>query len=106
MRFNPYLFLWAALPLVGVLLVGAIVLWVVQRWSRKHQSPDEQGDQGMTTFRDLYERGELTKEEYDRIRGKLQTRMRKELDLPAPPRSEAPEPPADQQVPPQPGPNP
>jgi hypothetical protein len=54
--------------LVGVLLVGGLIFAKVDRW-RKRQMEDR-GDEPtgrLGTFREMYERGELSKEEYDRV---------------------------------------
>jgi hypothetical protein len=38
----------------------------------------------MSTFRELYESGELTREEFDRIRNKLTGRLQQELEAKPP----------------------
>ncbi|SRR5579884_1208513 len=75
--------LWTTLALVGALLIGAFVLAVVDRW-RKRARPDRlsPGEQ-LSQFRALYEKGELSREEYERIRTLLGGKIREELDLPA-----------------------
>jgi hypothetical protein len=95
--------LWTTLALVVALLVGAVVIALVDRWRKRAALREEKGSAGeqLSHFRELYDRGELTKEEFDRIRSLLGDRLRKELDLnkpaapPAPPAPEAPPRPAD-----------
>ncbi len=60
--------LWTGLLLVGALLVGAMLIAWIQRWQRRmsSNSPVE----GMS-FRELFERGELTEEEYKRILNRM-----------------------------------
>jgi len=77
--------LWTTLALVVALLLGALIIAVAERWRKKtREGRSDAGDQ-LAHFRSLYERGELSREEFERIRGKLGKRMRQELDLPAPP---------------------
>jgi len=73
-------FVMASAAMIGVLLFGALVIWLVDRWRRRQDSDRGRGDNQMSTFRELYEKGLLTREEYDRIRGKLSTRMLRELE--------------------------
>jgi hypothetical protein len=63
--------LWATGILVATLLAGAVVLALIDRW-RKKQLSDPTGERDpLTTYRELYQRGELSKEEYVKIRDKL-----------------------------------
>jgi hypothetical protein len=74
---------WATLGLIGVLLVGALIIWWVDRWRKRSQEAlDSSGDQ-LAHFRELYEQGNLSAEEFERIRGLLGKRLRQELDVPA-----------------------
>lgn len=75
--------LWTTLALVAVLMLAALVLAVVDRW-RKRSRPDRlsPGEQ-LSHFRALYEKGELSREEYERIRTLLGGKLREELHLPA-----------------------
>jgi hypothetical protein len=84
--------LWATLSLVVILLLGAAVLALVDRW-RKRPAPDRlsPGDQ-LSHFRTLYEQGQLSREEFERIRGRLSRELRAELDLPAVPPAPSPSP--------------
>ncbi|WP_157369488.1 SHOCT domain-containing protein [Zavarzinella formosa] len=57
----------ATAALVGVLLVGGIIMARVDRW-RKRQMEDPDDSTGhLGSFREMYDRGELSKEEYDRV---------------------------------------
>lgn len=85
------------LILVGLLLVGAVVLSAVARW-RKGQKPlSPSADQELAQYREMYERGEITRSEYQRLKGVLGTRIRARLgQVPHPEVTPAPrqEPPA------------
>jgi len=80
--------LWAGLALVATLLVGAGLLAWLDRWRRRLQAGPAAEADDLDTYRLSYERGELSEDEYKRIRDRLTGR-------PAPP---PPAPPAaDQQ---------
>src|SRR5713226_4017207 len=83
--------LWAAPAIAGVLLIMALVIALVDRWrkrpTRQQLSPGEQ----LTHFRTLYERGEISPEEFARIRALLTARIKKELEA-APSEPRPPEP--------------
>src|SRR5262245_51418771 len=74
---------WTFLAMAGVIGLAWIVLALVGRWRRRLSEEDTTGDQ-MASFRELYERGELSQEEYDRIKDRLGRRLRQELNLPGP----------------------
>jgi hypothetical protein len=84
--------LWWTLPLVGALLMAAAVVAYLKRW--RHEPGIERftpNDQ-LSQFRSLYERGELSAEEFARIRNKLGARIKQELELPPKPAAEGAEP--------------
>jgi hypothetical protein len=97
--------LWAALPLVGALLAGALIVYLIDRW-RKREATEEEAvcapNEQLSHFRTLYERGEMSREEYDRVKALLTAQLRRELNVPAPAASAAPataeKPPADTNV--------
>jgi hypothetical protein len=64
------------------LLLGALVLaWFDRLRKRADQSVLTPGDQ-LAEFRLSYERGELSQEEYERIRAKLGPKLRQQMNLP------------------------
>jgi len=77
------------------------VIYLTDRW-RRRQDPSSACDanEQMASFRVLYERGELSRDEFERIRNKLTGRLRKEVDpntaaaepAQSPPNDEAPAP--------------
>jgi hypothetical protein len=74
--------LWATLGLVATLLLGALVFAWIDRWrKRPDRSAVTPADQ-LAAFRLSYERGELSQEEYERIRATLAPRIKEQLDLP------------------------
>jgi hypothetical protein len=72
---------WTSLGMLAILLIGALIISWVDRW-RKNPPPERplSGDQ-LAHFRTLFEEGELSQEEFDRLRGLLTQRMRQELDV-------------------------
>jgi hypothetical protein len=85
---------WYGLSLAGILLLGALVIWLVDRWRKKapQQELYNSGDQ-LTHFRKLYEQGELSAEEFARIRNLLTDRMMRELNKPDADAEHTPDPP-------------
>jgi len=70
--------------LIGALLVGAGVIYFVDRWRKKAERTQSPAEDELTHYRVLYERGELSPEEFDRLKLLLGGRLRKELNLPQP----------------------
>jgi hypothetical protein len=77
--------LWAALPLAAALLIGAGIIYYVDRWRKQAEEPAAPNEDQLNHYRALYERGELSQDEYNRLKLLLGGRMRKELNLPDPP---------------------
>jgi hypothetical protein len=81
---------WTTIALVVALLLGALVIAFVDRWRKRRSDRLSPGEQ-LSHFRSLYEKGELSREEFERIRTLLGGRLREELDLPpAKPSAEPP----------------
>jgi hypothetical protein len=72
------------LPLIGVLLLGALVLYFIDRWRKRAALPGTPAGDELTQYRLLYERGQMSREEFERVKALLSGRMRKELNVPAP----------------------
>ncbi len=74
--------LWPTLAVIGVMLLGAAIIEAVRRWrSRPVPSRLSSTDQ-LAHFRSLYDRGELSEEEFNRLQAVLGERIKKELDIP------------------------
>jgi hypothetical protein len=103
--------LWATLGLAGAVLVGAILITLVDRWRKRSAEPPCTASDQLEEFRSLYERGELSQEEFDRIRATLTDQLREELEVqlggPVPPQVAPPpspvQPPPVEHPPPPPG---
>ena len=81
---DPWL-LWVTLALVVIILVSALVLVWLDRWRKRSGSDRLSAQEQLANFRALYEQGQLSKEEFERIRATLAPQLRRELDLPAEP---------------------
>lgn len=77
--------LWASLAFIGVLLLLALVLAWFERWRKRGSDETSGTGNQLSSFRSLYERGELSQEEYDRVHALLTNRMKREFDLPPQP---------------------
>ncbi len=66
----------AALWLCGAFLVGAVIIWFIQRRQRRAEIKTDTPTDQLTMFREMYERGELSQAEYDRLYAKLAQEIR------------------------------
>lgn len=82
--------LW--LGVIAAILLGAWVIFRVDRWRKKKPPEQLSSADQLSHFRQLYERGELSPEEFGRIRALLGERLRHELDIPPKPAEEQPPP--------------
>jgi hypothetical protein len=97
--------LWATLALVAIILVGAVVIVWLDRWRKRSAAKPLSANDQLAQFRELYEEGELSLKEFERIRASLAQQLRAEMNVPAeqpaaPPQEGQQTPPADPQPPP------
>jgi hypothetical protein len=81
---DPWL-LWVTLALIAFILISAVVLVWLDRWRKRTGSERLSAQEQLASFRELYAQGQLSKEEFERIRATLAPQLRRELDLPAEP---------------------
>jgi hypothetical protein len=62
--------------LAGALLAAAAVIEAVRRWRQRGEKPLTPSDQ-LATYRALYNRGEISQEEFDRLRDALGGEIRR-----------------------------
>jgi len=84
---------WSTLGLVGALLVGAVIVSILDRWRKRTGVEGMSAGDQLAHFRDLRDRGTITQEEYERIRTRLASELRKEMNVPPPPAPTATAPP-------------
>lgn len=64
------------------LIVGAAAIMYAERWKKRAiHSVDVQSADDLAEFRELFEKGEITEEEYDKIRQRTAQRMKHDLGL-------------------------
>jgi hypothetical protein len=85
--------LWATFALIATLLLGALLFAWLDRWRKRADRDVLTPTDQLTAFRQSYERGELSQQEYERIRATLAPKVRAQVNLPPQP-AKAPEPPA------------
>jgi hypothetical protein len=68
-------FLFNTVVLIAVLLCAALIFSYLQKW-RKRQFESENPVDQLTSFRALYEAGDLSQEEYDQIKRQMAGRIR------------------------------
>jgi hypothetical protein len=85
--------MWATVALLGLILAGVLVIVWLDRWRKDPGGVTCSASDQLARFRDLHQRGELSSEEFDRIRMSLEPRLRVEMNLPpAPTTKPSPEP--------------
>ena len=91
---------WLALLFYGsclaaVLLLAALVVELCRRWARRGEELPSASDQ-LARYRTLYKRGEISQEEFDRLRAVLGGEVVRAAKPPAaPPPPNPPAPPSD-----------
>jgi putative oligomerization/nucleic acid binding protein len=71
--------------LSATLFAGAIIIALVGRWRRKQENETFTTHDNLAAFRILYERGELSADEFERIKKQLLGRLKQESEAPAKP---------------------
>ena len=68
--------IWGTAGLAGALLVGAAVVYFVDRWRKQAAIQQKADGAELTEFREMYARGEITEEEYAKLRLKVAQRVK------------------------------
>ena len=76
--------------LAGALLVAALIIRWVERWRKSTVAAEPQAGDQLSEFRTLYERGELSEEEFNHIRQRLGAQMKEELQVETKPGGDEP----------------
>jgi hypothetical protein len=91
-RIDPWALWWHYLALLGFALVGILALYLITRWRKRAASDRLSASEQLSEFRELYEQGHLSQEEFDRLRTLLGDRMKREMEGKlATPAADAPE---------------
>ncbi len=74
--------IWGTAGIAVALLVGAFAIWLVDRW-RKKATAQREAIEELSDFRGMFQRGEITEEEYAKLRNKVAVRVKEALAKPA-----------------------
>lgn len=77
--------LWATFALIAVLLIGALIFAWLDRWRKRTKREGITPVDQLTSFRQSYDRGEISQEEYEQIRTNLAPKVRQQVHLPPKP---------------------
>jgi hypothetical protein len=83
-------FLWPTLALVGALLAGAVIIALFERWRKRPPNEGLSAGDQLSHFRNLYEQGAMSKEEFEAVKVQLSGKLRDELKLTPPPAESPP----------------
>lgn len=75
--------------LVLALLAGAVAISLTDRWRKRAAAPVHDSTDILTTYRDMYEHGEITEAEYAELRRKVAEKVK---SAPAPVKPPEPDP--------------
>ena len=81
--------IWGSVGLAGALIVGGLVILVVDRWRRRSAMADPQAGLELSDFRAMFESGQISKDEYEKLRLKVADRVKKPEVAPAAPEAPA-----------------
>jgi hypothetical protein len=87
--------IWGTAGLALALLLGALVIWLVDRWRKRATSTSSNSAEELTEFRGMLERGEITDEEYAKLRTRVSGRMKQPAPAPTAAPGQAAAPPAE-----------
>jgi hypothetical protein len=94
-------FIWPTLILVATLLIGAFIISLVERWRKRAPSVTITAGDQLTKFREMYDRGQITREEFEAIRAELADRIKAEAGIGVSPQAPGPPLPAAPPKPPE-----
>ena len=72
--------IWGTAGLAVALLVGALLVYLADRWRKRQAASVADAAGELTDFRAMFERGEITEQEYARLRDRVARRVK----VPAP----------------------
>ena len=88
--------LFGAFGIVAVILIGAGIIELVKRWRNRPFQAKISASEQLAQFRESFEKGQISSEEFARIRALLNERIRQEMEVvaatPATPLDEKPPP--------------
>jgi len=87
-------FIVYSLVLAGLLLLAAVIFFIFDRWRKKPVGGESARDVSLSlgSFKEMYENGELTEAEYERIKAKWAAKLKEKTSVPTAPPPEPPPP--------------
>ncbi len=87
---------WGTVALVAAMLLGAAVIYAADRWRRRISASPSDPYHELTSFRAMFEAGEITEAEYNELKRKLsaKTKLSPSPAAASPATAEKPRPPA------------
>jgi|GEM_PF-1232989 len=70
--------LWGTIGLTAALLVGAAVIYAVDKWRKRAAAGNTDETGSLTSFREMYEAGEITEAEYAELKRRLAEKVKKQ----------------------------
>lgn len=69
--------IWGMAGITAALLVGAGVIYVVGKWRERSAAGDTDASGALTSYREMYESGEITEAEYAELRRRVAEKVKK-----------------------------
>lgn len=76
--------IWGMIGITAALLVGAAVIYAVDKWRKRAAATDSDDTAALTSFRAMYESGEITEAEYAELRRRVAEKVKKPAAATAP----------------------
>ena len=73
-----------AFAIVVIILIGAGIIEVTKRWRKRPYQSKISASEQLAQFRESYEKGQISPQEFERIKALLNERIRQEMEVPAP----------------------
>jgi hypothetical protein len=97
--------IWGSVAIIVALLLGALVIHFADKWRKQNVASARDTVVELSDFRGMFDRGEITADEYAKLRDKVAKRVKTQTKPPVSPESPAPNslpPPTDPETPPNP----
>ena len=75
-------FVWPLIILTTIIVVGIVLIVWMDRWRRRPVQMSLTPAEQMARFQELYDRGEVSQQEFDRIKARLEKKLRTEPPVP------------------------
>jgi hypothetical protein len=76
--------LWGTIGITVALLIGAAVIYVTDKWRKRAAEGARVDAEALTSYRAMYEAGEITEAEYAELKRRMAEKVKKSTMPPAP----------------------